>query len=335
MRSGQLATLITCIALLGGCGGGGGDDSGGSAAAQVPGQPTHTLANDESEASALASAAMGSATKTADTSASQRRLSSLSALSGTRAPAGVDRSIKHTLSAATLSKSLVGKETVVLDCADLAGAGVATQCSGTATIDSNIDENSVDNQGNIRAGSYLEMRFNQFAYSSSTEGAVALNGRIRITFETGYSVSPPAGSILYEAIDLSGTSGGQSFGPESATYRLSLADGIATVETNDARISGLQITATDDDSFVISEGTVINGYRSGYLEVSYDEWRVVDGVPQPGSRVSIRGTNGSASVVVSSLDGDVVTFQVTITVDGSSREYQILADMGTGQTIVL
>ena len=338
MRAKYFVSLITCATFLGACGGGGGDgtnDQGGSTPAEVPTQATHTLSDNEGEASALASNTISSSEKTAQTSAAQSRLTSISALSG-NGPTGNEASTKHALQLTRVAKNIASKESYDLNCADFAGrGGTIGSCTGTVRLESNLDENSVDAQGNIRAGSFVQMTFNDFSYDSPEDGVVALSGTIRVTFETSYTTSPLAGVVMYQATNLSGISQGQAFGPENATYRISLADGSTTIIANDTRIQGLEISTTDAGNFVISGGSSISGYGQGYIEVDYTNWRVVDGIPQPGSSVLVRGTNGTASVVVSSVDNNLVTIEVTMSIDGSGTTYIIVVDSQTGQTTIL
>ncbi len=342
MRKNLIASTLTCAALLlAACGGGG--DENNSSSTTVPESATKSLSNTNEEARSLAENTVEGSANNADTNQSQSRLSQFGSLGGFSGGAGA--SIGDTLKQARLvsllaSKQLpkeiteVGCDLLTADNGSLAQNEQITNCSGSITLDTNFSASSA-NQSVIAAGTYFAMTFNNLSFQTVNDGQVAANGVLRFEYIDDFTISPVAGKIRFQAINLSGTSGGETFGPESLDYTIQLAGNNVTLVGNDVRLRDFQVSFTDSNTFTITGGTAVDGYEGGFIEVTYSNWQVVNGIPQAGSRLTVRGENGSATVVVNSVSGNVVSMTVTIVADGQTTEYPLQVSVSNGDATVL
>lgn len=348
-----IASALTCTTiLLAACGGGSEGASGtgstapgattGSTAA--PENPTKSLANNETEAQTLAQSTLQGSAENASTSQSQNRLSGLSALGGVSSGAGASGgfSAKSALRLASAVTRITGKETVQLTCAELTGSNTElpaneqiTNCAGSISIETNITQESVGQNGAIAAGTFYTITFNGLSYETVADGAVSvIGGSIRIEYVQAFTISPLAGEIRFVATGLVGVTDGQAFGPESIDYRLRFDGSGSTIIADGVRLDGLSVNFTDADDYVIDTGTAIDNYDDGFIKVEYANWRVIDGVPQAGSRITVTGTNGTATLLVTSVADGVVSVTVTITAEGSTLDYNVQASIGNGQVTI-
>ncbi len=343
MRKTLIASALTFAALtMTACGGG--SEGGDNSSQAVPETATKTLSNNSDEARALAKNTVEGSSTNASTNQSQSRLSKVSSLPGIGpgSSASIGESLKHARLVTLLTTKSALKETRVITCDHLTDDNNSlpqneriTNCSGSIDLDSNFSENTVGTDGLIAAGTFFNMTFNNLSYQTVDQGSVFLSGILRFEYVEAFRLNPVSGEMRFQAINLSGTSDGESFGPENLDYRIRLDGSNVTLIGNDVRLRDFQVSFVDSDSFTISGGTAIDGYDGAFIEVTYDNWQVIDGVPQTGSRLTATGENGSATIVVDSVSGNTINLTVTIVTDGQSNDYSIQANSSNGQVTVL
>lgn len=344
MRKTLMASTLTCAALLlAACGGGGGDDNS-NGSTTVPESATKSLSNTNEEARSLAENTVEGSASNADTTQSQSRLSNFGSLGGFSGGTGasVGDALKQTRLVSLLTSKRIPKEISEVGCDLLTADNNSlppnqriTNCSGSITLDTNFSASSGTNQALIPAGTYFAMTFNNLSYQTVADGLATANGQIRFEYIDDFTFDPLAGRIRFQAVNLSGTSEGESFGPESLDYTIQLAGNNVTLIGDDVRLRDFEVNFTDADTFTITGGTAVDGYEGGYIEVTYNNWQVVNGIPQAGSRLTARGENGSATVVVNSVTGNVINMTVTIVADGQTTEYPLQVSITNGDATVL
>ena len=342
MKNWQRMVGMGSLALmLAACGGGddsGGNESGGNSS--VPSSPTKSIANSEQEAQTLATGTIEGSGDNVTASRQQSRLDGFSRVAG--ATTGASGSSSQALkTGAMLAQRTAGKATVELTCADIAAASAGApadeqirDCSGSVTYDTNISQDSVDSTGTIPAGTFVSMTFNNLRYTTTADGIVSINGAIRIDYLESFVANPPSGQIRYTATNLSGSSDGESFGPESSEYIISFNGNRVEVIADGVRLTDFDANYTDANNYTISQGQVIDQIDGGYVQIDYSNWRVVDGVPQAGSSLVVVGTNGSATVTVLSNTGSQLSIRISINADGQTTDYELLINITNGEVSI-
>ena len=201
-------------------------------------------------------------------------------------------------------------------------------CSGSVTFETNLDN---PDGTNWSAGSYFSMTFNDL--DSST---IALNGTLRLDFLTAINLDAGFASaqVKISLTNLSGTVNGISFGPENVAALLVFdASGIPTVTIDGMWIDGLeQLYVTDADNYSAS-GTYLRrshwSSTSGYVDVDFTSWDVVNGLPTVGSTATITAGTSSATIAVLSSSQNLVVYRVWLTVNGITSVYDVTADYST------
>ncbi|CAD5374308.1 conserved exported hypothetical protein [Rubrivivax sp. A210] len=317
VRQAGRAALVALAALLVACGGGG--DATSSQPAQVVAPPTTpaTLGTTEAEASAAVQAAVASADAAVNRSSA---LSGLGALLGT--PIGMAPEPQ-----ATRAQPLVVRN---LPCGDLIDA----PCNGSATVDTNL----ADNATAIPAGAFFDVRFN--AVSGFIFGRSAtLAGRLRMDFLSAIDADAqtPAGlHVILTTEQFGGSLGGRAFGPVSdiAELRIS-AQGVASVVAAGRQYTGLgTVSVTDANNYTLGSGSVRAAHWTAantYVDLAFENWRVVNGRPAPGSALTVNGAAGnSASIRVSGTTADTVVYAVTLTSAAATLNFSVIATYPAG-----
>ncbi|MFK7967064.1 MAG: hypothetical protein AB8C46_24155 [Burkholderiaceae bacterium] len=327
--------------MLAACGGG--DDSGdtgGGGNSSVPSSPTKSIANSEQEAQTLATGTIEGSGDNVNASRQQSRLDGFSRVAG--ATTGASGSTSQALkTGAMLAARIAGKETIELSCADIV-AGSSDEpaneqirdCSGSVTYDTNISQDSVDSTGTIAAGTFVSMTFNNLRYTTTIDGAISINGTIRIDYLESFVINPLSGRIKYTSTGLSGSSDGENFGPESSEYIISINGSRVEVIADGVRLTDFDANYTDANNYTISQGQVIDQIDGEYVEIDYSNWRVVDGVPQAGSSLVVLGTDGSATVSVLSNTGSELSIRISINAEGQTTDYELLINITNGEVSI-
>jgi len=348
MNKWQLIASISVLALaLSACGGGGdsnGTNNGGSgASATVPASPTKSLSNSDEEARLLAESTVEGSGDNVAASRQQNRLGAFSRIGGAATGASSNSSsIEALKTVARISERFFAKEVTQLTCAELVSGNSnepadqqIRDCSGSVSFESNLTEDSIDNTGAIAAGTFFTMTFNDLRYTTTADGPVSVNGTIRVEYTERFVADPPSGTLRYQAINLSGSADGETFGPESLEYIISFNGNRIEVISDGVRLTEFDANYTDASNYTITGGSVIDQIGDDYVQIDYSNWRVVDGIPQTGSRLTVTGTNGTATVDVLSNNGTIVSIQITINAEGRTTDYDLQINITNGDVSIV
>lgn len=342
MMNWQLMASISLLSItLAACGGGDGDNSAGNGSGNgstAPENPTRTLSNSDAEASTLATSTVTGSSDNVTASRRQSQLDGFSKIAGATTATSSNATPAQSIKAiAQMSARFASKESVQVSCADIVSGSAGDpadeqiqDCSGSVSFDTNIDDNSIDDNGAIAAGTFVNMTFNNLSYTTTADGPVSVNGTIRVEYIERFVSNPPSGKLRYQAINLSGTSAGESFGPENVEYIISFDGNRVEVIADGVRLIGFDASYSDANNYTINGGSVIDQIGDDYVQIDYSNWRVVDDIPQTGSRLTVTGTNGTATVDVVSNDGTIVTLRITINADGSTTDYDLQINITNG-----
>jgi hypothetical protein len=316
------AGLVMALAACGG-GGDGGEPAGPTLLS--PPATAATLAVSTTEAQEAVKAALGGG-QTVVTRA--KGLDSSFFLIGNPLGAGsVHISLAGRAVAAARERALAVQS---IGCAQVFGT---TACTGSITIDSNINGSSTV----VPAGGFVAMSFN--GLSGLLGGsAFSMNGSVRIDFLTAFdtaAASPVNTGILITTSNVSGSAGGVSFGPDSSLVLIEIdAAGVAAVTVDGVRITGLDgVTITDAENYRISGTTLRRAYWAGasaYIDASFSNWVVVGGRPQAGSTVTVSAGTSSVAIAVTNSSSTTVVYDVLITVGGAATRYSVTATYPAG-----
>lgn len=312
----RLLTTAT-VALLAACGGGG-DGSDDSAAADAVGPPTvaATLVNTPTEAQQSAS------TTVAGADTALQRFSAMNAFS-----AFLGEPVIPLSAAPRGQKQALAVQTAV--CADL----FDPPCAGTAAVDTNV----ADNATVLNPGDWVDIRFQSL--SGAMFGAqLAFDGHVRMDFLSSLNLNATSfnGLDMKLSFDgLGGTVNGAAFGPVSDVFRLQInAQGASTITAGGASYTGLTgVDITGSGHYAIAGGTVRLGYwgdTSRYVDLGFQNWRVVAGRPAVGATASITSGQGTASLRVMASSSASVVYAVTLTAGGSTTAYTVTATYPSG-----
>lgn len=330
--------MLSALALsfaLAACGGGGSGSS--TATSTVPTQATVNLATDEQSARDIVVLAVGADDSAAGTNDNFKRTGPIS-------PVGNGGAVRVAMSGVGPDKKIIRES---LPCTDIYQVGTSignssvASCSGTMVIESNFDQYIQNNQNvPIPAGGYVTSTFVGFNITSVSGETFSLSGSFTLTVLTTLDISSSVGfvgSYRLSAQNLAGVDEtGATFGPENFSMDVtSNADGTISIVYDGVRVDDINVIETDDDdTYRITSGSMIVGYDDGHADVTFDNWDVVDGVPQAGSQLVVSGVNGSGSVRVLSATSTSVTFEVTITAEGTTEVHTVQASVSNGQLVL-
>lgn len=345
----QLFASVSLLSItLAACGGGDGesnDSAGGGSGSNstAPSSPTRTLSNSDAEASTLAQSTVKGSSDNVTASRRQNQLNGFAKVAGATTAASSNASTAQSIKAITMmSARFAGKESVEVTCAEITSGSSGEpadeqirDCSGSVSFDTNIDDSSIDSSGAIAAGTFVNMTFNSLSYTTTADGPVSVNGTIRVDYVERFVSNPPSGKLRYQAINLSSTSAGESFGPENLEYIISFDGNGVEVIADGVRLIGFDASYTDANNYTITDGSVIDQIGDDYVQVDYSNWRVVDDIPQTGSRLTVIGTNGTATVDVLSNDGTIVSMRITINADGNTTDYDLQINITNGNVTIV
>lgn len=309
------------VTLLAACGGG--SDSGEPAANTAPvltAPPTTSAAmqTTSTEASGAVAAAVDSA---------QRMVTLNASLSGNNVlPVG--NSLSSPLSWTRTALSAKREQALAvrsLTCADFFSS---TACTGSWSIDTNAANSATA----FPAGTYVTLQFNNL--QGSVGGSpLSINGTLRADFLTPFdpNAASTAGlSFQLTFTNLSGTAEGTNFGPLDAVALYAYDSmGVETVTIDGQRIIGFDnLTVTNADNYSLPNLQLRRAHwtaTTGYVDVSFSNWSVVNGRPAVGSTVSIAATGGSISISVMASSSSTVVYAATATVNGVTAYYTVTA----------
>jgi hypothetical protein len=313
-----LATLVAC-----GGGGGGSDDS--AAASQGPtleAPPTTAAALQTTsvEASGAAAAGMESAQRMVQLSAS---------LSGSIPALANSGSAALSWSRAALSASrerALARQTV--SCAEFFDAP-SSSCSGSLTVDTNHSGSGTV----IPAGTYVSMSFNGLQGSFFDDSQVSINGTLRIDYLSALDTNAPSVAGLRTQLtfsNFSGSTDGVPFGPLTEVARYEFDNqGVGTMTIDGLRIVGFDtIQVTDANNYIMNDVMLSRAHwatPTGYVNMQFSSWYVVNGRPTLDSTVTITAPNSSITVRVTSSSASSVVYAVTAIVNGASVSYTVTA----------
>ncbi|MEZ5651782.1 MAG: hypothetical protein R3E87_14690 [Burkholderiaceae bacterium] len=335
--------LLGALIAIGGCGGGGGatgtGNTGGSAGA-VPTEATKTLVNDADQARRLADALVANDGSLADANESYKRINTggLSLI----APATADGG--PWLKTARIAATRLTKAVQTLPCGDVFGNGdgfqsgtdVIVACTGSVTF--TAPDSFASGGGGIPAGTSFTITYDDLTVTASQSGLTSLSGTLTMTITNALTATGTGltGTIRVSADSLAGSSGGLSYGPDSFTLTMTFTGGGVSLLIDGERISNLQTAYTDENDFTIVSGSALTRVDDGYLSVSFSQWRVVAGIPQVGSTITVTDAAGAqASIVTTAADANSATFAVTITTAGGSTAYTVFATFVNGRATFL
>jgi hypothetical protein len=315
--------VLALTALLGACGGGSGDDAAGPTLESPPATAA-TLQASTGEASGAAGASMDAAQRLAQLSASLGS-GAMPLARGERATlAAWGRSVLSSQRERALARETVG-------CGEF--LGVAGNCSGTVTLDTNFDGAGTT----IPAGTYVTLTFNSL--SATVEGeSLSLNGSLRMEYLTSFSLSAPSYAGLRLQLtfgNLSGTAQGVPFGPieEVALYEFD-GSGELAVTIDGLRIIGFDnMTLTDADNYTLPNVTLRRAHwaaATGYVDLHFSDWAVSEGRPQVGSQATISAGSNSITVEVMSSSTSTVVYRIAVSINGSATVYLVTATYPAG-----
>jgi hypothetical protein len=231
--------------------------------------------------------------------------------------------------------------TQTVTCADFFGS---SSCSGSLTVDTNHSGSGTV----IPAGTYVNMTFNALQGSFGAS-PVQINGALRLEYLSTFdaNASSLAGlRVQMTFSNFSGASEGVSFGPltEVALYERD-NQGASQMTVDGLKIYGFDtIGVTDADNYSLPAVGVRRAHwasPSGYVDVNFENWSVVNGRPAAGSQVGFSAgssdlfvtvTASSASTVqyaVSAYTNDVLVASYTVTATypagGGAPSYTVVA----------
>jgi hypothetical protein len=308
------------VTLLAACGGGGDSGEPTNTAPVLTAPPTTSAAlqTTSTEASGAVAAAVDSA---------QRMVTLDASLSGNNVlPVG--NSVSSPLSWTRTALSAEREQALAvrsLTCADFFSS---TACTGSWSIDTNAANSATA----FPAGTYASLQFNNLQ-GSFGGSPLSINGTLRADFLTPFdpNAASTAGlSFQLTFTNLSGMAEGTSFGPINAVA-LYVHDGmgVETVTIDGQRIIGFDnLTVTNADNYSLPNLQLRRAHwaaATGYVDVSFSNWSVVNGRPIVGSAVSIAATGGSISISVMSSSSSAVVYAATATVNGVTVYYTVTA----------
>jgi hypothetical protein len=323
------AALIFSLAACGG-----GDDTGSSNASTVPTEATSSIGNDETSAKSIVNLLVSTDDQAVASDSSFNQINGLTKTvgfaSGAINPTRAAKQIQETVNCSEYYP--VGQPV---------GNGQVTGCNGNISVISNLDELQTGNdQTLLPVGAYFTISFDQVSVQTSDGGSFSLGGSLTMTVlessQRGGS-NGFVGGFQISVTNLTGVdSNGETFGPETSTIVVTFeADGRITYVVDGVRVTDFEITETaDEDSYTINSGTIMTDYDGGHAEVSFQNWAVVDGIPQVGASVTVTGANGTATILVQSIDNDTITFRVAITVNGVEEIHIVEASISGNQVVV-
>lgn len=338
-----------CLALAA-CGGGGAGGTGGTGGTipdpAVPTGATKTLANSGDDARALAGAVVAGDGDVASAGARAGRVGGSGGV-GLIAPTA---SAPGGLAAGGLLKATLGsagrvaKVSEVLPCLEIYPLGstldvpgdVVTGCSGTVTLTA---PDGLADADSLPVGSVFSMVFNTLSVTGSLSGTTQIGGTLSMTVIQTLDTSGGSltGGVRITATNLVGLDDGLPFGPESFTLDMTFSAGGVTLLIDGERITGLETRFTDDDNFTVVSGSALTEVDGGYVWLDFSDWQVVDGIPQPGSSLTVRdATGGTATILVtqSTATGATMTVTIVTAAQGSgSHVVQVLFNGGEATVI--
>lgn len=296
-----LAAPILTLCLVA-CGGGGGD----SGSSSVEGPPTEAaaLVQSDSEASAAVQAAVAGADEVVQQSAGAD--SFLLPFGGSTVAARERPQVASTLS-----------------CTDVVDA----PCTGTVSAETDIPQS-----GLAAAGQHIAVTFNDVSGSSGGQ-PISLNGSLRMQFLSAFDMNSDTAAGLRVDItitNLSGSSAGVSFGPESGAARLEFSTATSFALTIDGvRLSGLSgVNSVDASNYGIGTATLRRAYWGNaktYVDDRYSAWNVDAHHVRLNSRATVLAGDTRADIKVISATTLQTVFEVKLTVAGVLKTYEVTA----------
>ena len=321
MRRRLLAIVAPACIGLAACGGGGGGGGATVTPADVVGPPATaaTLANTTAEAQAAAQAVVAGADSTAARVSAMSGFAALTGLPvGPQSATGEGR--KQALSASTMRPLAVETDA----CSDLLDG----PCSGSVTIDASFDSSATQ----ANPGDHADLQF--ASLSGGLSGIqLSLNGHLRVDFLSTFVFD----SSNIDGIDVKlgfdgfgGSINGVTFGPVTDMLRLQISgQGVISYTAGGATFTSLSgVSITGPGSYAIGSGTVRVAYwadSSRYIDLTFQNWHVVDGRPAVGSQVTVSSGQGSIALTVSASSTASVVYAGTITVGSVTTAYTVTA----------
>jgi hypothetical protein len=310
------AGLATLLAACGG-GGGGSDSAAAGPVLEAPPATAAGLQTSSTEASGAAAASMDSAQRMVQLSASLN--GSIPALANGGSAA---LSWSRVALSASRERALA---TQTVTCADFFGS---SSCSGSLTVNTNASGSGTV----IPAGTLVNMSFN--ALQGSFGGSpVLINGTLRMEYLSTFDANASSLAGLRAQLtfgNFSGTAEGVPFGPLTEVALLEFdGQGVGTMTIDGLRITGFDtLMVTDADNYSLANVTLRRAHwaaAAGYVDMSFQNWSVVNGRPSMNSTETITAPNSSIAVVVTASSASSVVYAVTATVNGAAVSYTVTA----------
>jgi hypothetical protein len=320
----RFAAMGCAALLLSACGGGGGGAGGGSESA-LEAPPT--------SAAALQGTSTGAGSATAAALASADRLVQLSAsLNGGFVPLGGSAFSPSAFARGAFNRVRERPlATETLACSAFFGT---TACTGSITVTTNASNPSATV---LPAGTYVQVAFS--ALSGTVSGMpVAFNGVMRLDYLTAFdlnAVSLAGVSFRLTLTDFSGTAEGVAFGPvtETALFEFD-SQGAASITIDGLQVRGLDnLVITNASNYSLAGVSLRRAHweaLASYVDVNFTNWGVAGGRPIVNSLASIEVPGSRIGILVRSSSTSTVVYEVTCQIDGTLSTYIVTATYTAG-----
>jgi|GEM_PF-6709251 len=203
-------------------------------------------------------------------------------------------------------------------------------CTGNIPIETNFDE--YGQVSRYPAGAYLAYSLDGVSIVTSDGRRVDLGGDYRFTVkgtESAQILPVYRGDFYldtdnYIGLDEDGVVVGPVSGRQDATFH---DDGTISLILRGARYRDyVFIRGENEQTYRVVSGSMIARYGSGYAQVEFIDWNVINGVPQEGSQVRVIGANQeTASVKVVSVSPTEVEFALLVSAGSINRDFKVTA----------
>ncbi len=184
--------------------------------------------------------------------------------------------------------------------------------------------NRREQNGQIMTGTVFSLQFDNFNLVTAGFERLRISGGFRVDYLTDYSASPRTGTVRYTSGGLTSNRSDAVIQPRNGALTVIYGDGRTIIEGDSRRYLDINASISGDLSGSLQSGTVRTNFQSGYVDIAYSNWTLIDGLVQVGSVATITGTDGTlATLTVVASSADTVTFEVTITVGGSAEPFTI------------
>jgi hypothetical protein len=307
---------LAALLGLGACGGG-----GGSSPPSVVGPPATaaTLAASTGEAALATQAAVESAGRAVELTAS---------LGQSVVPIGSSGAASPMVARTPTREQAKLRQTV--SCAEFIAV---PGCTGSITIDTNLASDATV----VGPGTYFTLIFGNLSASSGGE-TLTIDGTVRADFLTTFDLAATSFAnqrfqLTFDA--LSGSENGVTFGPLSLAALVEFdAQELSTVTMDGVRLSRLEnVSVTNAANFALVNVALRRAAwlsAAAYVDYGFGNWVVADGRPVVGSTATISAGAHSIAITVTGATSTTAVSSVVITIGGAASAYTVTATYPAG-----